>query len=229
MNAQTPDRRTTPHPAQDGAPERAGGPRPHGAGARRALLVVDVQPTFCEGGELPVPGGDAVAAAVAEHLAEHGDRYALVVTTQDWHVDPGAHFAGPEGPDFVGTWPPHGLAGTPGAELHPALSRLAADPAVVRVRKGHRSAAYSGFEGTDPQGRPLDQVLASNGIGAVDVVGLASDHCVAATARDAAVLGLRTRVLARLTAGVTPRTEAAAFADLRAAGVEIVARDETDR
>jgi putative nicotinate phosphoribosyltransferase len=208
-----------------------GAPVPSSEGAedaeeRRALLVVDVQPTFCEGGELPVPGGEAVALAVAEYLREHRDRYTLLVTTQDWHVDPGEHFAGPQGPDYVGTWPPHGLAGTPGAELHPALSHLAADPQVVQVRKGHHSAAYSGFEGIDPQSRTLEDVLASHRIEAVDVVGLASSHCVTATALDAAKRGLRTRVLARLTAGVTPEAEAAAFERLCEAGVEVRPRDE---
>ncbi|MDQ1293641.1 MAG: nicotinamidase/pyrazinamidase [Actinomycetota bacterium] len=215
MNAQTPG--TTPVlPTEDLGR----------TGERRALLVVDVQPTFCEGGELPVPGGEAVALAVAQYLHEHRDRYSLLVTTQDWHVDPGDHFAGPQGPDYVDTWPPHGLAGTPGAELHPALSHLNADPQVVQVRKGHHSAAYSGFEGIDPQGRPLEEVLASHRIEAVDVVGLASGHCVAATALDAADRGLRTRVLARLTAGVTPESEARAFGKLREAGVEIRSRDE---
>ena len=139
---------------------------------RRALLVVDVQPTFCEGGALPVPGGNDVARAIAEYAATHRERYELVVTTQDWHIDPGHHFATPpEEPDFVDTWPPHGVAGTEEAELHPALADLAPD---ASVKKGQYTAAYSGFEGTDEGGRTLAQIL--EGVTAVDVVGLAEDR-----------------------------------------------------
>src|SRR5665811_923807 len=163
---------------------------PDAATVRRALLVVDVQPTFCEGGALPVAGGNAVARAIADHAAAHRDDYALVVTTQDWHIDPGAHFS--VAPDFVDTWPPHGVAGTAEAELHPALADLHPD---ASVRKGAYAAAYSGFEGTDPRGRTLETVLREAGIAAVDVVGIAESHCVKATALDAHALGLATRVL----------------------------------
>lgn len=192
----------------------------------RALLVVDVQPTFCENGELPVPGGDAVAEAIAAFLVDRRTSYDLVVTTQDWHVDPGAHFAGPEGPDYVDTWPPHGIAGTPNAQLHPVLSHLAADPEVVAIRKGQNTAAYSGFDGVDGRGRPLATVLREARVTAVDVVGIASSHCVAATALDAAALGLRTRVVAELTVGVSADLETQAFTRLRAAGVEVVDRPD---
>jgi nicotinamidase/pyrazinamidase len=182
----------------------------------RALLVVDVQPTFCEGGALAVAGGDGVARAIAEYAAAHRDAYELVVTTQDWHIEPGAHFS--ETPDFVDTWPPHGVAGTAEAELHPALSELAPD---ASVRKGAYAAAYSGFEGVDGEGRPLAEILADAGIVAVDVVGIAESHCVRATALDARGLGLRTRVLTDLTVPVTPELGAAAREELRAAGVEL--------
>ena len=187
---------------------------------RRALLVVDVQPTFCEGGALPVEGGNAVAEAIAEFAATHRDRYALVVTTQDWHVDPGPHFAAPPAePDYVDTWPAHGVAGTAEAELHPALARLDADAA---VRKGAYAAAYSGFEGTDREGRALAQVLSDAGIQTVDVVGIAESHCVRSTALDARALGLDTRVLTDLTVPVTPEQGEVARTVMRAAGVELV-------
>ena len=104
----------------------------------RALIIVDVQPTFCEGGALPVTGGNAVAEAVAAYVEAHRGDYQLIVTTQDWHIDPGAHFS--ETPDFVDTWPPHGVAGTDEAELHPALANVNAD---VTVKKGQYEAAYS--------------------------------------------------------------------------------------
>lgn len=165
---------------------------------KRALLVVDVQPTFCEGGALPVDGGNAVAEAIAGYVADHRDRYDLVVTTQDWHIDPGSHFS--DEPDYVDTWPPHGIAGTREAELHPALSDLAPD---AQVKKGAYAAAYSGFEAVDTSGQNLATVLQQAGITDVDVVGLAESHCVKATAIDAVALGLRTRVLTDLTAPVS--------------------------
>lgn len=189
--------------------------------ARRALIVVDVQPTFCEGGELPVTGGNAVAAAIAGYVAEHRDRYDLVVTTQDWHVDPGAHFAHPPAaPDFVDTWPPHGLAGSANAELHPALADLHPD---LQVRKGEHAAAYSGFEGVTADGRDLVTALADAAITDVDVVGIAESHCVLHTALDALAAGLNTRVLTDLTVPVTEELGIAARERLAAAGAVLVA------
>lgn len=188
---------------------------------RRALLVVDVQPTFCEGGALPVAGGNAVAEAIAAWARDERGRYAVVVTTQDWHVDPGRHFATPpEEPDFVDTWPPHGVAGTDEAELHPALAHLAPD---ASVKKGAYAAAYSGFEGVDEQGRALAAILHDAGVTDVDVVGIAESHCVMSTALDAVAEGLRTRVLTDLTVPVTPEQGEAARARMAAAGAELVA------
>lgn len=184
---------------------------------RRALLVVDVQPTFCEGGALPVAGGNATAEAIAAYAAAHRDRYDLVVTTQDWHVDPGAHFSAD--PDFVDTWPPHGVAGTAEAELHPALAGLHPD---ASVKKGAYQAAYSGFEGTDEAGRPLAEILRDEEITDVDVVGIAESHCVRATTLDALAGGLHARVLTDLTVPVSPELGAAARAEMAAAGAELV-------
>lgn len=187
--------------------------------SRTALLVVDVQPTFCEGGALAVEGGNDVAAKVADLLAgEHG--YDLVVTTQDWHIDPGDHFS--DEPDFVDTWPPHGVAGTAEAELHPALDAVA-DRIDAGVRKGMHAAAYSGFEGVDDDGRTLNDVLNTAGVHDVDVVGIAFDHCVRATAIDAAANGYATTVIEGLSASVAPETEAAARSQLADAGIDIIA------
>ena len=187
----------------------------------RALVVVDVQPTFCEGGALAVEGGNAVAEAIARHAAERRDAYSFVVTTQDWHVDPGRHFATPpEQPDYVDTLPPHGVAGTAEAELHPALADLRPD---ASVKKGAYAAAYSGFEGLDEHGRDLATILRDVGVTEVDVVGIAESHCVKATALDAIGLGLRTRVLTDLTVPVTPEQGAAARAELAAAGAVLTA------
>ncbi|WP_419842179.1 isochorismatase family protein [Candidatus Poriferisodalis sp.] len=194
-------------------------PRPERRPSRTALLVVDVQPTFCEGGALPVQGGNDVAAAVAGLLAgAHG--YDLVVTTQDWHIDPGAHFS--DEPDFVDTWPPHGVAGTAEAELHPALAPVSGR-IDAGVRKGMHAAAYSGFEGVDGSGKTLHDMLSAAGVTDVDVVGLAFDHCVRATAVDAAANGYVTTVLESFSASVAPETESAARAELANAGVTVIA------
>ena len=186
------------------------------ARARRALIIVDVQPTFCEGGALPVTGGNAVAERIAAHLSSHRGDYDLVVTTQDWHIDPGPHFS--DTPDFVDTWPPHGVAGTAQAELHPALAGLRPD---ARVKKGQYSAAYSGFEGVTDDGADLDRILAGAGIEALDVVGLAESHCVKDTALDGRRRGYAVRVLTDLTEPVSPAQGEAARSELSAAGVEL--------
>ncbi|WP_316669357.1 isochorismatase family protein [uncultured Propionibacterium sp.] len=183
----------------------------------RALLVVDVQPTFCEGGALAVAGGDAVAQRIAGYVSTHRGRYALVVTTQDWHIDPGRHFS--ENPDFVDSWPPHGIAGSEGARLHPALADLHPD---AQVKKGQYAAAYSGFEGVTEDGTGLNEILASNRIAAVDVVGLAESHCVKDTALDAVGRGYRVRVLTDLTEPVSPELGRAARRAMAEAGVELV-------
>ncbi|GAA3437242.1 isochorismatase family protein [Kutzneria kofuensis] len=180
-----------------------------------ALIVVDVQNDFCEGGSLPVAGGAAVAAQVSEHIARSG--YDHVVATRDYHQDPGAHFSA--SPDFVRSWPVHCVAGTPGASFHPELD-VAGVEAVFS--KGAHAAAYSGFEGTGPQGKSLADWLRDNGVDRVDVVGIATDHCVRATALDASKAGFATTVLLDLTAGVAAETTDRALADLRSAGVTLV-------
>lgn len=182
------------------------------------MIVVDVQPTFCEGGELPVAGGNDVAARIARFVRERHSDYELIATTQDWHVDPGPHFS--DHPDFVDSWPPHGVVGTPNADLHPELAAVIEEtPGVLTVRKGEHQAAYSGFDGADGSGRPLDRVLADARIDSVDVCGIAESHCVKATALDAHRLGYPTTVLSDLTVPVTPELGAQARAEMAAAGV----------
>ena len=181
----------------------------------RALLVVDVQNDFCEGGSLAVAGGADVAGAISAHVRAHADDYAHVVATRDHHVEPGDHFA--ERPDFLETWPPHCVAGTDGAELHPRLER---EPIEAVFDKGEYAAAYSGFEGR-ADGVPLADWLRQRGVDAVDVVGIATDHCVRATALDAVAEGFATRVLLPLTAGVSEATTDAALEQLRTAGVAL--------
>lgn len=180
----------------------------------RALIIVDVQNDFCEGGSLAVAGGAVVASAISGYLASPRAGYAHVVATADHHIDPGPHFSAE--PDYVDSWPPHCVAGTPGADFHPALD-------VGRVekvfRKGERAAAYSGFEGVSQAGQPLADWLRERGVTGIDVAGLTTDYCVAATAADAVRLGLTVRVLVGLTAGVAPDTTSRALDEMRAAGV----------
>ncbi|MCF6742682.1 isochorismatase family protein [Blastococcus sp. KM273128] len=183
----------------------------------RALIVVDVQNDFCEGGSLAVAGGAAVAAAITEHVRTAG--YDHVVATRDHHVDPGSHFA--ETPDFLETWPAHCVVGTGGVELHPALDR---GPLEAVFDKGEYAAAYSGFEGA-ADGVGLADWLRGRGVDAVDVVGIATDHCVRATALDAVAAGFSTRVLLPMTAGVSEGTVAAALDQLRTAGVQLEGAD----
>jgi nicotinamidase/pyrazinamidase len=185
----------------------------------RALVIVDVQNDFCEGGSLAVAGGAEVARRISAHVAAHGEEYAAIVATADWHEDPGDHFS--DHPDFVDSWPAHGRAGSDGALFHPA-----AEPAFEQVqaicRKGHHSAAYSGFEGFTVEADRrvlLADWLRDRAIEEVDVVGIATDHCVRATALDAADEGFDTTVLLELTAGVAPQTTAAALQELAQAQV----------
>jgi nicotinamidase/pyrazinamidase len=181
----------------------------------RALIVVDVQNDFCEGGSLAVAGGAAVAAAITEHVRSGAGDYAHVVATRDHHVDPGGHFA--EQPDFLETWPAHCVVGTRGVDLHENLDRGRIE---VVFDKGHHTAAYSGFEGR-ADGVPLADWLRDRGVDTVDVVGIATDHCVRATALDAVAAGFGTRVLLPLTAGVAEASTEAALDQLRTAGVEL--------
>lgn len=183
----------------------------------RALLIVDVQNDFCEGGSLAVVGGAAVARAITDYLAGPGAaRYDHVVATQDFHVDPGRHFS-PQ-PDFVDSWPVHCVADSAGAQFHPSLST---DRIEEIFRKGQYAAAYSGFEGSDAKGGSLLSWLAERGVTEVDVAGVATDYCVRATAADAAKAGFETAVLLGLTAGVGEHTTASAIKLMQAAGVTL--------
>jgi len=181
----------------------------------RALIIVDVQNDFCEGGSLAVSGGAAVAGAINALLADP-DRYGHVVATMDHHIDPGPHFS--EHPDFVQSWPPHCVAGTPGADFHPGLDTSAVEAV---FHKGAYSAAYSGFEGT-AEGVGLADWLRAHEVDEVDIVGIATDYCVRATAEDAVRAGFGARVLVGLTAGVAPESTEAALAGMAGAGVELV-------
>ena len=183
----------------------------------KALIIVDVQNDFCAGGALATDRGAKVAALISEYVEDNHHRYEAVVATQDWHIDPGAHFS--DTPDFVDSWPVHCVANTEGAEIHPNLDT---DYIEAYFRKGRYEAAYSGFEGLqapeesvmtgehepgatlDDEGpkTPLADWLDEHEIQDVDIVGIATDYCVLATAKDAVDAGYETRVLIDLTAPV---------------------------
>lgn len=180
----------------------------------RALIVVDVQNDFCDGGSLAVTGGAAVTAAISELLSGHD--YDHVVATMDYHVDPGSHFS--DHPDFVESWPPHCVVGTSGEDFPEGFDTSAVEAVFV---KGQYSAAYSGFEGRDDEGTLLTDWLRQRDVDTVDLVGIATDYCVVATAMDAKAADFDTRVLLDLTAGVGPETTKRSIEQMRAAGVEV--------
>jgi putative nicotinate phosphoribosyltransferase len=188
----------------------------------RALVVVDVQNDFVEGGSLGVTGGREVAERISRHLADHADDYAVVAASRDWHHADGTnggHFHAPgEEPDFVTTWPVHCVQGEAGSEYAPELVTSAVTHHVV---KGMGEPAYSAFEGVTEDGERLVDVLRSAGVTEVDVTGIATDYCVRATALDAARAGFRVRLLDGLHAGVAPDSSKAALEELAAAGVEV--------
>ncbi|WP_055477758.1 isochorismatase family protein [Sphaerimonospora mesophila] len=187
---------------------------------KTALIIVDVQNDFCEGGSLAVAGGAEVAAAISRHVADRASTthaYDHVVATRDHHIDPGAHFAAE--PDFVNSWPAHCVVGTAGADFHPAFDTTKVEEV---FSKGAHKAAYSGFEGAADDGTDLAGWLRDHDVTSVDVVGIATDHCVRATALDATRAGFAVRVLLDLTAGVARETTDAALGQLDAAGVELI-------
>ena len=187
-----------------------------------ALIVVDVQNDFCEGGSLAVHRGAEVAFRIGEllHHWSHQDPkapdYQVAVATRDHHIDPGDHFS--DEPDFDHSWPPHCVVGSDGEAFHPNLDPQPFDAVFL---KGEHAAAYSGFEGRASDGTPLAEWLHSRGITQVDVCGIATDYCVRATALDAVRNGFDTRVLASLCAGVAPASTDTALAEMQSAGVQI--------
>jgi nicotinamidase/pyrazinamidase len=180
----------------------------------RALVVVDVQNDFCEGGSLAVAGGGEVARAISRYLESGG--YEHVVASRDFHIDPGSHFS--PHPDYVNSWPRHCVAGTGGADFHPDLDT---GHIATVFSKGAHEAAYSAFDGSDETGALLAAWLRERGVDELDVAGIATDYCVRATAISAAQEGFRTRVLLSLTAGVDPTTTAESIEAIKAAGAQV--------
>lgn len=194
---------------------------------KRALVIVDVQNDFVEGGSLGVSGGREVATRISEHVAAHAGEYAVIAASRDWHHAPGpdghetngGHFAAPgEDPDFVTTWPVHCVSSEGGSDYAPELNT---DAVTHHVRKGMGVPAYSAFEGVTDDGAALADVLSAAGVTEVDITGIATDYCVRATALDARRAGFAVRLLDGLHAGVAPETSTAAVAEMQAAGVAV--------
>ena len=189
---------------------------------KRALIVVDVQNDFCEGGSLPVTGGAQVAHDIAEVLHHwvtqdpKAPDYTHVVATKDHHVDPGSHWS--RDPDFRDSWPVHCKVGTDGEAFHPNLDPQPFDAIFL---KGEHEAAYSGFEGRTVDGVGLGDWLRTHAVTDVDVCGIATDYCVRQTALDSVREGFATRVLTSLCAGVAEETSARALEELADAGATV--------
>lgn len=190
----------------------------------KALFVIDVQRDFCEGGALACEGGAAVAQKITDYLTQNKNAYDLVFASRDWHTANDlndGHFP-PAGvqPDYVKTWPLHCIANTPGAEYHPNLDAAQID---VHILKGQGKNGYSIFEGIDQAGNSISKLLVDQGISEVDVVGIATDHCVRASALDANSQGLKVRVISSLTVGVTEKSSEAAIDEMVDVGISVVA------
>jgi len=204
---------------------------------KKAIIMVDIQNDFLPGGALAVPDGDAILPYIVD-LLQTGQHYDLIVISQDWHPPGHGSFASSHSgkdPFQLGElsglpqmlWPDHCVIGTKGArlatELVEILDRLqTAGRPVLFVRKGEDPDldSYSAFfDNAHRRDTGLYGILKEQGIKAVDVVGLALDYCVKATALDAASLGLQTRVLLKGTRAVDPSAEDQVAADLAEAGV----------
>ncbi|WP_085548269.1 nicotinamidase [Corynebacterium pollutisoli] len=182
---------------------------------KTALVIVDVQNDFCPGGSLATDRGDEVARLIGEYQDSHGDRYAHIIATQDWHIDPGSHFS--DNPDYVDSWPVHCVAESKGAALH---EDVRADRIEAYFRKGEYTAAYSGFEGA-ADGVSMAEWLKERGVEKLDVVGIATDHCVRATSLDALEEGFEVRVLTDLCSPVDEARGEAALQELVKAGAQL--------
>lgn len=178
-----------------------------------ALIFVDVQKDFCEGGSLAVAGGQHVADRLLE-IARQTEEESLFVT-KDWHVDPGSHFS--DNPDFIDSWPRHCVAMTDGASLampyYPYADKV--------FHKGMYAAAYSGAEGVNSQNQSLIEALRYQGYESVEIAGIAFDYCVKATAIDLAKAGFNVTVLKDLTASVHPANDREVTLELIKANVSV--------
>ncbi|POH69238.1 MULTISPECIES: isochorismatase family protein [Cryobacterium] len=195
----------------------------------RALIIIDVQNDFTEGGALAVDGGAAVAGAISALLAAHPNTYGHIFASRDWHDAEGGnngHFAVDAEPDFVDTWPAHCVADTTGAEYHAALTL---PESTVHILKGQGQPGYSIFEGVDGSGEKFGELLIAAGVTHVDLVGLATDFCVRASGLDALEHGQQVRVFTDLIAGVAPESSEQALAELAHAGAVLATSEVVEQ
>lgn len=190
---------------------------------KRALLVIDVQVDFCEGGALACSGGAKIARDITDHINKNRGSYDYVIASRDWHTPNSlndGHFppAGDE-PDFVLTWPLHCIAGEAGADYHENLDASLID---IHIKKGQDANGYSIFDGTAENGKSFLDHARELGITDVDVVGIATDYCVRASSLDAKANGFQVRVITSLTAGVADATTEEAIDEMVDAGVQVV-------
>jgi nicotinamidase/pyrazinamidase len=189
---------------------------------RNALLVVDLQNDFLEGGSIPVPGGTQVAAQVSRHIRHFRSEYAFVVATRDVHEDPADHFS--DKPDYITTWPKHGLIGSRGATLCTPIFNLVREKIIqVVVDKGRHAGAASAFEAQDVRGHMLVDVLREQRVDHIDICGLITEYCIRESALDARKHEFQVRVLVNLCGAASPDNAQRAFEDMKTAGCQLMA------
>lgn len=197
----------------------------------KALIVVDIQKDFCQGGSLAVPDGDSIVPLVNSLMKD----FKLVIATQDFHPKNHKSFASNNQGKKVGElgelngqvqvmWPDHCVQGTDGVMFHNKLER---DLIPVIVQKGTNPEvdSYSGFFDNDKKSSTgLGEFLKKEGVKEVVVVGLALDYCVKATALDAKKLGFDTTVILEATKAVnlSPNDGEKAIFELKQAGVKVI-------
>lgn len=184
--------------------------------AKEALVIVDVQNDFCPGGNLPVADGHQVVPALNRYIEKSSAARLPIVATRDWHPEKTSHFK-----DYGGVWPSHCVRGTPGAEFHPDL-KLPPDAVIVSKGMAPDEDSYSGFQGKDPNGVALIDVLRSLGAERVLVGGLATDYCVKHTVLDGLKAGFKVVLLEDAIRGVDlkPGDSERAIAEMLQAGAE---------
>lgn len=193
---------------------------------KRALLLIDMQVDFCEGGSLAVKGGDNLAMRLARYvqniegrhqLTSGNSGYTTLIASRDAHIDPLEHFS--DKPDFQNSWPIHCKQGSPGFEFHPALRDLPFDAC---FDKGAYSAGYSAFEGSTKDSLSLADWLRLKGISQLDLAGIALEHCVKATALDALKLGFETNLLCDYCLAINPSKADMVYEYLSLAGAGLI-------
>jgi nicotinamidase/pyrazinamidase len=189
----------------------------------KALFIIDVQNDFCEGGALACAGGAQVAKGISSYLSANPKAYDFVFASRDWHTpndSNSGHFPKiGEEPDFTSTWPLHCIAGETGADYHPNLDQSLID---IHIKKGQGQNGYSIFEGVTDSGERIQNLISRLGFKSVDVVGIATDHCVLASSLDAKTFGLEVRVITSLTVGVGNFSTEAAIDQMVDAGIKVV-------